>query len=879
MQALTCPVCGAAHSEFDSRCSICGAVLPEPSATRIEGGPRPLPATEGGDDLLSGQRVSHFRILGRLGSGGMGVVYRAIDLELNREAALKLLHARSEGRERDQARFRREAQAAAALDHPNVGTIYEVGEHDGRPFIAMALYDGETLAGRLARQPGRQLPLPEAAAVAGQLSLALEAAHAAGLVHRDLKPENVLILRDGRVKLIDFGLARWTGASRVTEQGLAVGTAAYMAPEQLRSQEAGSAADLWALGVVLYEMLAGRHPFGGERQGLVHNVLYESPQPLADARAGVPADLQALVARCLAKEPRERPTARDAAASLQVSGLWAPSGSGVAVPPPRRRSSRVWAAASAAAVLLALLAVLYLLRAREPALPVYVAVLKPEIAGSLEAEDRARVAANLQAALLRTVAALQGLAALDSAQVNAVRGSPAAVARAVAAGEVVASRADCAGDLCEVTLSRLAGRDGRVLWTEALQLPPSKPRLFADAVAVALRSGYSARDLRVPQLELETGDEDYRAYLDLRRQATDPAAYPEVLDRLGALRRKAPAFLEVYSLEANVARRLYVMKGETHYLERGIDVARQAHERAPGDPRPLANLFDLYLDAGRYGEAGDVLSRLAKADPAGSLLRQGQLAERQGHPQQALELLAAAVRLQPSWRSLLILANAEYRQGRLEDARRHLTELLRRAPGNLEGLKALAQIELLHDPERAIVLLRQIADATPDADPLNNLGVALLLRRRYGEAEESLRGALKLQPGSPAATLNLADCLLLQGRGAEARVLYSSIVAGADRNPRTDWGSLGAKAQALAHLGQPDLAVAAIQQALRLTPDNAQLAYEAALVYALVGDPSSAVFHAQRAAAGGVDAYWFELPFFDSLRARPAFQALTRTRS
>ena len=877
MQALACPVCGAAHSEFDSRCSACGAVLPEPSATRIEGVPRPRPASGGEGDLLSGRRVSHFRILGRLGSGGMGVVYRALDLELNREVALKLLHARSEGSERNQSRFRREAQAAAALDHPNVGTIYEVGEHDSRPFIAMALYDGETLAGRLARQPGRQLPLPEAAAVAGQLSLALEAAHAVGLAHRDLKPENVLILRDGRVKLIDFGLARWTGASRVTEQGLAVGTAAYMAPEQLRGQEAGPAADLWALGVVLYEMLAGRHPFGGERQGMVHNVLYESPQPV-DAREGLPADLQTLVARCLAKEPRERPAAREAAAALQASGLWAPSGSGVAVPPPRRRSSRAWAGAAAVAVLLALLVAL-VLRTRKPEPPVYVAVLKPEIAGSLEAEDQARVAANLQAALLRTVAALQGLAALDSAQVNAIQGSPVAVARAVAASEAVASRADCDGDLCQVSLSRLAGRDGRVLWTEALQLPPSKPRLFADAVAVSLRSGYSARDLRVPRLELETGDEDYRAYLDLRRQAEDPGAYEEVLDRLGALRRKAPAFLEVYSLEANVARRLYVLKGDRSYLERGIDVAREAQERAPGDPRPLANLFDLYLYAGRYEEAGGVLSRLARTDPAGSLLRQGQLAERQGHPQQALELLAAAVRLQPSWRSLLILANAEYRQGRLDDARRHLSELLRRAPGNLEGLKALAQIELLHDPDRAVLLLRQIAAARPDADSLTNLGVSLLLRRRYGEAEASFRGALARQPGSPAATLDLADSLLLQGRSAEARALYASLVADADRNPRSDWGSLGTKAQALAHLGQPDPAVAAIQQALRLTPDNAQLAYEAALVYALVGDPSSAVFHAQRAAAGGVDAYWFALPFFDSLRGKPAFQALTRPRN
>ena len=177
-------------------------------------------------------------------------------------------------------------------------------------------------------------------------------------------------------------------------------------------------------------------------------------------------------------------------------------------------------------------------------------------------------------------------------------------------------------------------------------------------------------------------------------------------------------------------------------------------------------------------------------------------------------------------------------------------------------------------PARPSSPLRQIAKSTPDADSLTNLGVALLLRRRYGEAEENFRQALKLQPGSLSASLNLADCQLLQGRGAEARTLYSGIVADAERGHRNDWQSLGNKAQALAHLGKPALAVEAIQQALRLTPDNAQLAYEAAVVYTIIGDQSSALYHARIARAGGVDAYWFAIPFFDSLRARPEFQTL-----
>lgn len=870
-QALLCPACGQSHSEFDSRCPACGAALPT-SSTRVE----IAKAHPDGDPLL-GRQVSHFRVVRLIGRGGMGVVYQAVDLELGREVALKFLSSPRSGTDRDEARFRREAQATAALDHPNIGTVYEIGEHEGRRFIAMTFYNGETLAARLNGQPGHRLPAAEAAAVAGQLASALAAAHAAGVVHRDLKPDNVMILRDRRVKLLDFGLAKWSESATVTEKGFAVGTAAYMAPEQFRG-ESGPAADLWALGAILYEMLAGQRPFGGERQGMVHTILYEDPPALREIRPDVPPALERLVARCLAKDPSGRfGNAAEVVAELETAGLWSPGGSGSTASHNtigRRPVWRPWAWAAVLALAIIPAIIAAVLWIRRPAPTLYVAVLKPEITGSLLPEDSAQVTSNLQAALLRTVAVIDGLAALDSGQVNKVKGPPAAVARAMAAGETITARADCAGDLCRVGLSRLAGSDGRVLWTEALQLPVSNPRLFADAVAVAMRRGYADRDLRVPRLELETSEEDYRTYLDLRRQAADPAAYQEVMDQLGALREKAPNFLEIYILEANLARRLYLLKGDARYLERGINVANQARERAPGDPRPLGSLFDLYLDARNYPQAEAVLAQLAAAEPAGSLLRRGQLAEQQGRPQEALELLAEAVRLQPSWRYLLVLANAEYRQGRLDDARRHLGDLLRRAPGNTDGLRALAQIELLSDPDRALVLLRQIAESTPNADSLSNLGVALLLQRRYREAEKSFRRALQLGPGSPPATLNLADCLLLQGRNAEARALYSGIIAEAERANRKDWDNLGLKAQALAHLGEPTRAVETIQQALRLTPDNAQLSYEAAVVYAVVGDQNSALVHAQRAATGGVDAYWFAIPFFDSLRSQPAFQAL-----
>lgn len=876
MPSLLCPDCGAANSEYDSRCAACGAPLATLSPGFSPQGPPAggdEPDGEDPDELRPGQEISHFRILGHLGRGGMGTVYRALDLELNREVALKFLRPERQRRKGDLARLQREAEALAKLDHPNVGTLYQLDQWQGRRFLAMALYDGETLAEHLARQPGHSLPVSEAIRIAGQLASALQAAHGAGLVHRDLKPENVMILRDGWIKLIDFGLARWAGSPRHTEQGMVVGTIPCMAPEQIRSEEAVPQTDLWALGVVLYEMLAGRHPFRGTGFEIGNSILSEKPFPLRKACPQVPANLERIVARCLAKEIKDRwASAADLLDELQMAGL---SGSGAIVLPPRPPAWWRGRMARAAIFVIAIAVAIYLyLHFRQPPPPIYVAVLKPVVTGSLQPDDQALVEANLQASLVRTVAVLDGLAALDPDQVNKETGNPTAIARALGAGEVISSQADCAGDLCKVSLRCLASQDGRALWTEVLQqqLPPSKPDLFAEAVAASLRQGYGDRKLRFPRLDLETRGEDYRAYFELRRRADDPGALEEVLDKLGALRQRSPAFVEAYSLEANVARRLYKVSGDERYLERGIAVAKQARERAPGDPRPLANLFYLYLDAGRAPEAEKVLEQLEDIDPAGSLFKRGLLAESQGHPKEGLALIAEATRLQPSWRALLMLANRECDQGLLDEARGHYEELLRRVPGKLEGLKGLAQIEFLRNPERAIPLLRDIAARAPDGASFNNLGMALLLKRRYTEAEDSFRRALELQPDSPGNILSLADCLTLLHRSPDAHPLYLDVVAKADRAATPgNWEILSIKAQALAHLGDSTQAVEVLQQALHIAPNSPQLAGAAGVVCTLAGDYDSALRHARLATPGAL-----ENPFLDSLRPNPAFQKLIK---
>ena len=254
---------------------------------------------------MIGSTISRYRILERLGGGGAGVVYKAEDVKLGRLVALKFLSSYRGASEADTRRFLREARATSTLDHPNICTVYEIDEtEDGRLFIAMSFCEGETLKRKIERGP---LAVGEAARVAAQIASGLAAAHSKGIVHRDVKPANVIVAPGGRVKIVDFGIAKLEDQSRLTRDGTAVGTAGYMAPEQICGEEIGPRTDLWSLGVVVYEMVTGRTPFPGENDHeRIRGILSREPTPMSILRPGVPPLLERIVARALAKHPADR---------------------------------------------------------------------------------------------------------------------------------------------------------------------------------------------------------------------------------------------------------------------------------------------------------------------------------------------------------------------------------------------------------------------------------------------------------------------------------------------------------------------------------------------------------------------------------------------
>ena len=253
---------------------------------------------------MIGETISHYKILEKIGEGGMGVVYKAEDTKLKRIVALKFLPSNALGTEEEKARFIREAQAAASLNHPNIATIYEIDEVEGEIFIAMEYIDGQTLKEKINSGP---LKIKEAVKIACQVADGLNAAHEKGITHRDIKSANVMLTEKGQAKIMDFGLAKMSARSGLTKAGTTLGTIAYMSPEQSRGETVDHRSDIWSLGVVLYEMVSGQLPFRGEYEtAMVYSILNVEPEPLTALRTGVPIALDGIAAKALAKEPDAR---------------------------------------------------------------------------------------------------------------------------------------------------------------------------------------------------------------------------------------------------------------------------------------------------------------------------------------------------------------------------------------------------------------------------------------------------------------------------------------------------------------------------------------------------------------------------------------------
>jgi len=448
------------------------------------------------EEDLTGQRVSRYRVLERLGAGGMGVLYLAEDPDLSRTVVLKFLPSRWAHQPAVKERFLREARALASLDHPNICTIYEVGETErGRPFIAMAFYEGETVREKIERGP---LAEHEALDLAAQAARGLAAAHASGIVHRDIKPANLVVTEDGVLKILDFGLARADDLT-LTSPGLRLGTVAYMSPEQTRGNEVDYRADLWSLGVVFYEMLTGRRPFrGGNDSAVIDAIRREEPRPPGEFRDSLSEEIEDLVLRLLRKDPGGR------AAESGTLENYLERGEAVAVSPPVR--SRRWQQIGLIlAVLVGTVALLrWLLPVADPADASHatIAVIEFRPVG----EEASAIVAGITMTTRDRLAIIDGIEVLGSTMsaVDRLRGLPApAIAHELGADYVLTAAVERQSpegavevrpELYGANGTRIRFWDRDPILVDAQQLPTLESSIAEDiARVIDLTIGQAAR--------------------------------------------------------------------------------------------------------------------------------------------------------------------------------------------------------------------------------------------------------------------------------------------------------------------------------------------------------------------------------------------------
>jgi tetratricopeptide (TPR) repeat protein len=494
-------------------------------------------------------------------------------------------------------------------------------------------------------------------------------------------------------------------------------------------------------------------------------------------------------------------------------------------------------------------------------------------------EPLALAGSGVLTAALSGLTVLEGIAPIDPREASRGGPSPVRMARATAADEVLTSEIRREGALARVTLRRLQGADGRVLWTKTFPVPVDGGGVLADAVELKIRDAYPDHHLRpgVPKLTVE--DQDYAAFLEINQRIdTGAVSLEPELARLEAIVRTSPRFLEAQLLAARLALNLFKARRDIVFLERASELVQQAQEISPGDPRPLRQELEIALAANRIQEAEEILGRLERllsGDPELLVLR-ARLADRQGHIDEAAELQTAAVEQAPSWRSFFWLADLEARRGHVAEARRWIEKILRQDPGNLWAKEQLGQIEILYgDLARAERIYAECIPANPRR-ALNNVGMARFLRGSFAEASVAYRRALAIEPDSIVTLIGLADANLELGRTAEAEPLYRRALALLDENERAVQLSPGdamLKALCLARLGRSREAVELAQTQLRRNPEDPNLLRLSALVHSLAGERASALNDALAALDKGLQPRFFSGSAFRRLRESPEFRS------
>ncbi len=833
---------------------------------------------------MNGTTIGPYKLVRELGRGGMGTVVLAEDLRLGRRVALKTVSGAQAGTPAGRAQLLAEARAAAAIAHPAIAAVHDVVEHDGDIAIVFEYVEGQTLAARLESGP---LPEDEAVRVGGLVADALAAAHGHGVLHRDLKPSNIMLAPGGVVKILDFGIARvrpTDAAAAEGDEGF-MGTPGYVAPEQWVGTSVDPRSDLYALGVVIFEMLTGRRPFP-EREPLTLALasIDRIALRVSSVKPGVTPGLDKLVARLLAADPSLRPPhARVVADELRA--LLTPAAASVS--PSRWRVALV-----AGIVAFGVAGAAWVLSRPEPldAQSPVIAVLPLANATGATANDY--LAAGVADSLVTSLASLPTVTVLSRSTVDDAltrRTKPGDVAREVGATFVVDGSVQATGTELRIGVS-LIRQDGSVAWSDAVQGAASGVFEMQARLAAALGGALSLQMSPADRQRLGTPPTSNPAALDaywrgralLERRDTPGNLQRSVVAFNEALRQDA-RFPEAMGALAEAYWELYQSTNERQWADLAVQTGRNALVVAPGQPSVRLALARTLVDSGRNAEAIDELQRTLVMQPANDeALRQlGRALSKSGRLEEAIAEWRKAVAVRPNnWQVLADMGLALFQSARYDEAETVYRQLVDLQPDNASGFHMLGTIQQMRggNDDAALALYEQAIAIRPVAQAFSNMGVLLHRRGDFAKAVTAFTRALEERQNSAATHRNLGDSLLQLGRTAEAKAAFrrAADLAEAARvvNP-TDVQNLASLAVYLQKAGEDDLARQRLDDAVRRAPDDPQVWHRAALVHALAARHDPALEALGRAVSLGYSrADAAKDDEFAALRASPRFQAI-----
>jgi len=796
---------------------------------------------------ITGKRFSHYLVTHRIGVGGMGMVYEAEDERLQRKVALKVLPPWSRFDEKAVARFRREAHASSSLNHPNICTVYEFDEVDGRPFIAMELVDGPSLRKKINAGP---VDPSHALEIVAGVADGLAHAHAREIVHRDIKPGNILLDGDGRPKIADFGLARIADASTITKTGTTIGTIAYMSPEQANGDKVGSPSDIWSLGVVYYELLMGERPFRGEyASAVIYSIVNEDPREMDELRSRFGSDVADVIAACLEKDPHVRPSAVDLAGTYRVSGEVASRATRVkktgSITGNRSRRSLAIAGSVTAAAILVLVTLL---------------TLRPEPENTLLwSESSIALLSNTTENAARQ-ATLDGFVAASSKAVKRIAEKRRLVRHVVPFDDIVAEGISSASEASRLlgvayvlmtslstdgstlTISLISGETGHVVSDESVGLDRDDMQSsFGDAVLASLHLLGLADSVRPqivgPYAPAEPGAfEMYAQAMGLIETQRDVSSITAGIEMLELASEISPRFAPIYAGFGKANLFLYEQTQDPEFLEASKRACNRAIELDPDLTDAYVTLAQVHLNTGLAGLAKSALVMALDSDSTSveALLSLADLYAGEEEHALAEATYFKAASLDPGhWDVYRRLGKYYYNQSRFLEAAEQFLNLLRLTPQNA---KSYVNVGAAYFRADSIKLADYYWQKGMQVDPndymLNlNAGSSYFYVGDYDRAAEALERAVESNSTDYVLWGNLGTAYLWSGAD---RTLY-----------------LDTKHKAI------DLA----EEALKSNPRDNQVKAKLAGSYAEITDTTAALKYLNEFGAGPSESFLNETLF------------------